>query len=629
MSLRARLLSALALTALCLPVSAAAAAAAAAPGWPAAPGSPAGALDRLPGRVIVKYASGTPVAAVRSAAAERGARVVRQVRTFGLKTKARLEVVSSATLTTGELLRSYAHDPQVMYAEPDYRVWACGSVLPDDPLFSGLWGLQTIGAPYAWSTSTGSGDVVVADIDTGAFYTHPDLAANMWHNPGEIPGNGLDDDHNGFVDDVYGIDAAYGDSDPLDFNGHGTHTAGTMAAVGDNGVGVAGVCWTARIMALQFLDESGGGWTSDAVTCINYMIAEKLEYGMNVVAANNSWGGADYSQTLHDAIEAAGKAGIVFVCAASNDASDNDTTPMYPASYDCSNIISVAATDASDSLAWFSNWGVSSVDIAAPGVGILSTVTPGWNTSGYAVANGTSMATPHVTGAIALMAAAYPNETMAQRIGKLLRAADPLPALAGKVVSGGRLDVYKALDRTPPTTTVSGVPEGWATSDVRVVLSAADDASGVAATYYSVDGGPATAYATPIVVSAQGVTDISAYSVDEPGNAEAPTVTEVRIDKTPPSTSALRNVTTSVNRKAIFAFRIRALTPTARARLSIYAHGRLKKQLDLGSVATNADRLVTWKRCSLPPGAYTWKVEATDEAGLRATRTGLKKLIVR
>ena len=400
------------------------------------------------GRVIVKYRLSESAAAARSAAAATDAQVVGRVRTFGLKTTGRCFVVSSDTLGTAALMKQYGADPAVEYVEPDYVVHADVAVTPNDPSFGSLWGMAKISAPLAWGISTGQPSVVVADIDTGVDYTHPDLVANMWHNPGEIADNGIDDDANGYIDDVYGIDTAYKTSDPSDPHGHGTHTSGTMAAAGNNAVGVTGVCWSAQIMALEFMDASGAGYTSDAITCINYMTYEKVHYGVNVVAANNSWSGGAYSQLLHDAIATAGNAGIVFVCAAGNGGSDgigdnNDSMPVYPASYDCSNMITVAATDGDDALASFSNWGATSVDMAAPGVGILSTYPGG----GYVSWNGTSMATPHVTGAIALMAAAYPAETMATRISIIESTVDPVAGLAGMVVTGGRLDLARALYR--------------------------------------------------------------------------------------------------------------------------------------------------------------------------------------
>jgi subtilisin family serine protease len=414
-------------------------------------------LPHTAARVIVKYHLSESLSGARASAREVGATVVGRVRTYGLKTSGRYLVVSSSTLNTAELIKEFRADPAVEYVEPDYVVKADAAVTPNDLFMSSLWGLTKIDAPSAWGVSTGAASVVVADIDTGVDYAHPDLAANMWRNPGEIAGNGIDDDGNGYVDDVYGIDAAYGSSDPWDPDGHGTHTAGTMAAVGNNGIGVAGVCWSASIMALEFMDNSGVGNVSDAITCINYMTWEKVHYGVNVVAANCSWGGGNYSQTLHDAIAAAGDAGIVFVCAAGNEDSNNDALPSYPASYDCSNIISVAATDSDDSLASFSNWGSSSVDLAAPGVGILSTFPTDIDSFGYRYDDGTSMATPFVTGAVALRAAAYPNESMAERIAAILGSVDTVGSLAGKVSSGGRLNLARALAPSPEADTVGPV----------------------------------------------------------------------------------------------------------------------------------------------------------------------------
>ena len=486
------------------------------------PATPAGA-----GRVIVKYRLSESVGAAQVAAADMGARLVKRIRTFGLDTTGRYVVVSSSTLTTAELMKKYRQDPAVAYVEPDYIIKADDAVTPDDPLFTSQWDMSKIEAPMAWATSTGQSSVVVADIDTGVDYSHPDLAANMWHNPGEIAGNGLDDDGNGYVDDIYGIDAVSGNSDssdPADDNGHGSHTAGTMAAVGDNGVGVAGVCWTAQIMALKCLNNLGDGYTSDAVTCLDYMTWEKVHGGVNVVAANCSWGDNNYSQTLHDAIAAAGDAGIVVVCAAGNDSLCNDTVPFYPASYDCSNVVSVAATDSTDALASFSNYGASSVDLAAPGVGILSTVPDFVDPSGYTSMDGTSMAAPHVAGALALMAAADPGESMATRIDMLESSVDPVPGLVDVVASGGRLDVAEAVYRGAPDVTGFSPASGPVNTDVVVTGdhfggATAVDFNGTPATDFSVTATrieaavPAGATTGPITVTTGGGSSSSAGSL--------------------------------------------------------------------------------------------------------------------
>lgn len=338
----------------------------------------------------------------------------------------------------------------VLYAEPDFVI--APKAVPNDPSFTQLWGLNNSGqsggvvdadidAPEAWNTTTGSRSVVVAVIDTGVDYTHPDLAANAWRNPGETAGDGIDNDGNGYVDDVYGWDFANNDANPMDDNGHGTHVSGTIGAVGNNGVGVAGVNWQVSIMGLKFLSASGSGSTSAAIAAVNYATRMRRDFGINVVASNNSWGGGGFSTALRDAIDAGGRAGILFVAAAGNEATNIDTTPSYPAAYTSTSIISVAATDRSNRLASFSNFGATGVDLAAPGVSIYSTLP----NNRYGTYSGTSMATPHVAGAVALLAAANPNATSSQIRTAILSAAVPVTALAGKVATGGLLNVDAAL----------------------------------------------------------------------------------------------------------------------------------------------------------------------------------------
>ncbi len=284
--------------------------------------------------------------------------------------------------------------------------------------------------------------MVVAVVDTGVDYTHPDLAANIWTNPGEVAGNGADDDHNGFVDDVHGYNFVDDNGNPMDDEGHGTHVAGILGAAGNNGVGVTGVDWAVSIMPLKFLDATGEGFTSDAVRAINYATMERVDYGVNVRVINMSWGGSNFSSSLHDAIQAAGNAGILVVAAAGNDASDNDAKPTYPASYDCTNMLTVAATNTQDQLAYFSNWGATSVDLAAPGYQITSTVP----NASYATYSGTSMATPYVSGVAALCWSLDPNASVAEVRSAILGGVDHLASLAGRVASGGRLDAYNTLE---------------------------------------------------------------------------------------------------------------------------------------------------------------------------------------
>ena len=313
--------------------------------------------------------------------------------------------------------------------------------VPGDPQYSQLWGMNAINAPDAWNISTGSSSVVVAVIDTGVDYTHRDLAANIWTNPGEIAGNGIDDDHNGFVDDVHGYDFVNNDGDPMDDNSHGTHVSGTIAAVGDNGQGVAGVNWSSSIMALKFLDSDGTGYLSDAIRAVNYATMMRTQYGVNVRVMNNSWGGGEYSAALESAIRASGDAGILFVAAAGNNATNNDASPQYPANYTPSNVISVAAVDQNDRLASFSCYGPTTVDIAAPGVSIYSTI-PG---NRYAIYSGTSMATPFVSGVAALGWAVDPTAAVAEVRNAILGGADHVAGLSGKVATSGVLNAHTTL----------------------------------------------------------------------------------------------------------------------------------------------------------------------------------------
>jgi subtilisin family serine protease len=306
-----------------------------------------------------------------------------------------------------------------------------------DPDADQLHGLDLIDAGTAWAINRGSKDVIVGDIDTGADYNHPDLINNIWRNPKEIPGNGKDDDNNGFVDDVVGWDFRDKDARPFDDNAHGSHTAGSIGATGGNGVGISGVAQNTSIMVLRFLGGANGSGTSeDAIKCVEYATANGADL------TSNSWGGGGYSQALFDAIAEADKAGILFVAAAGNARSDNDRTPSYPASYELDNILTVAATDSMDVLANFSNFGATSVDLAAPGVDILSTV-PGKD---YKKFSGTSMATPHVSGAAALLKAAYPQLKAKELKELLMSSVENVAGLSGKVVTGGRLNIARAFE---------------------------------------------------------------------------------------------------------------------------------------------------------------------------------------
>lgn len=332
-----------------------------------------------------------------------------------------------------EAVAELKNDPTVEYVEPDYKISLAKE--PNDPSYSKLWGMKRIGAAQAWDKHTGKrARVLVGVIDTGIDYTHPDLVDNIWTNPGEIPGNKLDDDGNGYVDDVHGYDFDEEDGDPMDLNGHGTHVSGTIAATGNNGKGVTGVTWSAQLVALKFLGKDGSGYTSDAVRALDYART------MGIRLTNNSWGGGSYSAALVDAIEGQD----LFVAAAGNDAENIDASPHYPASYDLANMMVVAASDSDEKLATFSNYGAA-VDLAAPGASIYSTLP----NNAYASWNGTSMATPHVTGAAALIWSYNPTLSAAEVQDILNGSADPFAAFLGKVATGGRLNVANALARVP------------------------------------------------------------------------------------------------------------------------------------------------------------------------------------
>ncbi len=358
---------------------------------------------------------------------------------------------------------------EIRYAEPDYLRET--RLVPDDSQFSQQWGWDNQGQTggtvdadidlvEAWDTFTGSNQTVIAIIDTGVDYNHPDLIANMWINPGEVAGDGIDNDGNGYVDDIYGIDPGQGDTDPLDNFGHGTHVAGTTAAAGNNGLGVTGVNWNAKIMALKVSDASIGIPLSAEIEAFNYMVTMKTIYGINIVVSNNSYGGYSFSQAEMDAIAFTNNAGILFVAASGNDANNNDLTPSYPDSYPLDGIISVAASDNNDLLAGFSNFGLTNVDIVAPGVDILSTTYDvATGVHGYGLNSGTSMAAPHVAGVVALLAGYNPQATMDQLKSAIMLGGDPLPNLTGTSVSGARLNAAQALSLLG---TGSGGPSGSA-----------------------------------------------------------------------------------------------------------------------------------------------------------------------
>jgi len=359
-----------------------------------APGATAGETKKptkahyLEGEVIVTFKKGISGTQIDAFLSGQALPVVRKFKTLSRAQGQETLVVGAVGKKTVDLIEFLKKNPLVEAVTPNYGKRPEGS-LPNDSLFSYQWPLDNWGqtggvldadvdAPEAWDVTTGSSGVVVALLDTGVDYLHPDLDGNMWTNPGEIPGNGIDDDGNGYVDDVYGVDTGEDDSDPMDSYGHGTHVAGTIAAEGNNGEGVAGINWHARIMAVKGFRPDGYMYTSDELEAMDYILNMKTR-GVNIVAVNASYGCYGcFDPAQKAAIEALGTAGIVFAAAAGNDANDNDATYVhYPSSYDSPNLLAVAATDQNDNLAYFSNYGATSVDLGAPGLDVLSTYS--WN----------------------------------------------------------------------------------------------------------------------------------------------------------------------------------------------------------------------------------------------------------
>jgi len=410
-----------------------------------------------------------------------GARVLRTFTPLGWQ-----QVRLPAGMTTAQGMARYRQFAGVVAVEPNYHYQAAAA--PNDTSFGSQWGMTKIGAPAAWDTTTGDAGTVVAVLDSGVDYNHPDLSANMWRNPGETAGNSIDDDGNGYVDDVYGIDTYNNDTNPMDDYDHGTHCAGIIGAVGNNGVGVAGVNWNVRIMAVKSMPYYGSGTSAAAIAGLNYVVAMKNR-GINIRVVSMSWEGSSFSQAVKDALDAVGNAGIVTVCAAGNGYGDNDTYATYPANYDSPGLISVAASTTNDLRRSSSNTGLTTVDLAAPGESIQSTLRNG----NYGNQSGTSMAAAHVAGAVALVAGLRPALTSAEIKTLLHHSVDKLPEWTPLVVSGGRLNLARTIanvDASFIASPNSAANEGNGTPGevaFNVVLSRANSAA-VNVAYVTADG---------------------------------------------------------------------------------------------------------------------------------------------
>lgn len=401
--------------------------------------------------VLVRFKSGVSLESIDSLTSRLNDRVEDRIENISGLTS--IDDLDNADATA--VAAEYSKLPEVEYAEANFDILLKGAgpldpILPTDPQFNDQWALANSGqrggkqgadisATIAWAKTTGSEELVVAVLDTGVDYAHEDLVENMWFRPANM--DPYHDSDLGTVDDARGYNAIDSGSDPMDDNGHGTHCAGIIGAEGENNLGIAGVNWKVKIMPLKFMNAGGAGTTKDAIEAINYVIDRK-KAGVNVRIISASWGSTQKSRALEDVIRKAYENDILFVAAAGNSTVDNDRKPHFPSSYNVPNVVSVAALDRNDQLAKFSNWGAKSVAVAAPGVEILST----WLDNQYEEKSGTSMATPVVAGVAALILAEHPRMSVDDLRKKLLDSTDPIVALKGKTVTGGRINAAKALE---------------------------------------------------------------------------------------------------------------------------------------------------------------------------------------
>lgn len=549
----------------------------------------------------------------------------------------------SGSKSAARLVEELKTDPDVEYVEPNYVVHttAAGStpaaVIPNDGLFPQEWGLRNTGqngglpnadiaATLAWSITTGTPAVVVGVVDTGLDYTHPDLSANVWTAPTAFtvqfgPGDSIT-----CPAGSHGYDAIYNTCTPLDPNSHGTHVSGTIGAAGNNGLGVTGVNWTASLMGLRFLDATGSGTVANAVRAIEFAVQAKAALGSaaNLRVLSNSWGGAGASQALLNAINDANTAGMLFVVAAGNNSANLDSTTFYPASYRTPNLIAVAATDSRDALASFSNYGRNSVDLGAPGVNIASTIL----NSNYATMSGTSMATPHVAGAAALVLAACTTLNTAGLRSALLNNVDAVAGLANTTITGGRLNVYKAVQScaagaTPPKAT-PGFTLNAASASVALTAGGASAATTIGATgtggftgvvTLGVTGLPAgvTPKFTPASVAAGGTASLALTAA---ATAAAGTF-KLTITGISGTLSNTATVTLTVSAKPAFTLQI--TPPTASVRrgaaalfaISATASGNFSGSISLSISGLPANSSTTFSQAA--NGALTMRVATTPQ----------------
>ena len=596
-------------------------------------------LDAVPGQILVKFRGGD--ARVHSIAR----RMVNGQRIRELEGVPGLEHLE-VRMDTRQAIAFLSSLPFVEYAEPDYIVRP--TAVPNDQFIGLQWGVNNTGQSIrgitgvadadidgfeAWDTRTSAASIIVAVLDSGVQWSHPDLDGNIWSNADEIPGNGIDDDNNGFVDDVRGWDFFDNDNNPDDPDGHGTHCAGTIGAEGNNGIGVAGVAWDVQIMPLRFIGPFGGS-TSDAIAALNYAVANGAQI------SNNSWGGGGFSTALRDAISDAGAAGHLFVAAAGNNGVNTDSSAHYPSSYTNDNIISVAAIDNRDARASFSNFGASSVDLGAPGVDIAST----YSGSSYVWSSGTSMAAPHVSGAAAVLWAANPTWTYTQVRDRLFATVRPTSAMNNITATGGVLNLQAALGsgggdppaNTPPSVTIASPSSGSTfNAGASVTFSGgATDAedgnlSGSVVWTSSLNGQIGTGASFSISTLSIGTHTITASVTDSGNLSNAATVSVTIQDNQPPATppAAPSGLTVSggSGRTAILNWSDNSNNETGfQIRRQTRVGGSWSSAVVVGSVGEGVTQFVD----SPGSGRFRYSVRAVNAVG-NSTWTGWTQIRIR